>query len=237
MQIAICDDFPNVVKQIKNYLLEYEKQSGIAFEINTFSDAESLWEYLKSNSLDLIILDIELVNMNGVELGQLIRKQLADHRVKILYISAKDTYDRQLFDVQPINFLPKPVEKEKLFKTLDLVAELMDEGGKVFTFESKQGSCRIRLRDILYFESFNHAYTVTTLSGTYEFRSTISDILKQLSGAKFIQIHRSYIINYENTSFIKYDEITMTDGKVIPISRDRRKDVRKAIADWERNSI
>lgn len=233
IRVAVCDDIYEVVTQLSGYLLEYQQLKNQRLDITSFLNAEDLWEHLKSNHCDLIILDIELVKMNGVELGQLIRTELKDHTMKIVYISAKDCYDRQLFEVQPLNFLPKPIDKEKLFRMIDLAIELMSDTERFFVFENKQGAFRMRFNDILYFESFDHDIKIATVSGNYEFKSSLSEVAKQLSDSKFLQVHRSYIINYNNTSHIKYEEITMSNGDKIPVSRDRRKDVRKIISEWE----
>lgn len=171
--------------------------------------------------------------MNGVELGHLIRTELKDNVIKIVYISAKNCYDRLLFDVQPLNFLQKPIDKEKLFKMIDLTIQLSNNNERFFTFENKQGAFRIKFSDILYFESFDHDIKIATASGNYEFKSTLSEVMKQLSNSRFLQVHRSYIINYNNTNHIKYEEITMSNGDKIPVSRDRHKEVRKIISEWE----
>lgn len=237
IRVAICDDFPETVTQVNEYLVEYQQLRDVKLDIKSFYNAEELWEYLRRNPCDLIILDIELVEMNGVELGHLIRTELKDNIIKIVYISAKNCYDRQLFDVQPLNFLQKPIDKEKLFKMVDLTAELLSSRDRVFVFESKQGTFRMKFNDILYFESFDHYFKIETKSGDYEFKSTLAEIMEQISDSRFIQVHRSYIINYDNTSHIKYEEITMLNGDVIFISRDRRKEVRKIISELERVNI
>ena len=237
VKIAVCDDIREVVTQITRYLMEYQILENQRLEILPFFNAEDLWEYLKNKSCDLIILDIELVKMNGVELGQLIRTELNDYTMKIVYISAKNCYDRQLFDVQPLNFLPKPIDKEKLFKMIDLTIQLSNDTERFFVFENKQGSFRMRFDDILYFESFDHYLKIVTKSGCYDYKSTLSEVMKQLSDSRFLQIHRSYIINYDNTIHIKYEEITMSNGDVVPISRDRRKEVRNRISKWEGASL
>lgn len=233
LKVAVCDDIQEVVTQITEYLDEYQQLNNCVLDVKPFYNAEDLWEHLKSNSCDLIILDIELVKMNGVELGHLIRTKLHDYAMKIVYISAKDCYDRQLLDVQPFSFLPKPIDKEKLFKMIDLTIELLSDTERFFVFENKQGAFRIKLNNILYFESFDHDIKIATVSGSYEFKSTLSEIMKQLSNSRFLQVHRSYIINYNNTSHIKYEEITMSNGDKIPVGRDRRKVVRKIISEWE----
>lgn len=237
IRVAICDDFPETVTQVNEYLVEYQQLRDVKLDIKSFYNAEELWEYLRRNPCDLIILDIELVEMNGVELGHLIRTELKDNIIKIVYISAKNCYDRQLFDVQPLNFLQKPIDKEKLFKMVDLTAELLSSRDRVFVFESKQGTFRMKFNDILYFESFDHYFKIETKSGDYEFKSTLAEIMEQISDSRFIQVHRSYIINYDNTSHIKYEEITILNGDVISISRDRRKEVKKIISELERVNI
>jgi two-component system response regulator LytT len=120
---------------------------------------------------------------------------------------------------------------------VDLTAELLSSRDRVFVFESKQGTFRMKFNDILYFESFDHYFKIETKSGDYEFKSTLAEIMEQISDSRFIQVHRSYIINYDNTSHIKYEEITILNGDVISISRDRRKEVRKIISELERVNI
>lgn len=236
-RIAVCDDLSDVVEQLNEYLSEYQEMKDCKLDISSFYSAEDLWESLYKTHYDLIILDIELVKMNGVELGQLIRTKLNDYTTKIVYISAKDCYDRQLFDVQPLNFLPKPVDKQKLFKMIDLTIQLTKYNERFFVFENRQGSFRIEFDNILYFESCDHYLKIVTKAGRYDFKSTISEAMKQLRNSRFIQIHRSYIINYDNTTHIKYEEIKMSNGDSIPISRDRRKDVRNIISKWEEASL
>ena len=79
----------------------------------------------------------------------------------------------------------------------------------------------------MYFESFKHNIKIVTTSGDYEYRSGFSEVMEQLSDFGFIQVHRSYIINYDQTKNIDYDSVVMSNGVEIPISRDRRKETRE----------
>ena len=122
--------------------------------------------------------------------------------------------------------LPKPIEKEKLYNTIDLAIQLMDDRNHVFTFKNKNGSHRVRIKDILYFESSAHNFIIVTVNERYEFRAGLSDIMSELSGYGFIQVHRSYIVNYDRIRTIKYEELIMENGYAIPISRNKRKEIR-----------
>lgn len=229
LRVAVCDDIPQAVAQIVGYLDEYQQLKNCVLDVKPFFNAEDLWEHLKSNSCDLIILDIELVKMNGVELGHLIRTELNDHALSIIYISAMDAYCMQLFDVQPLNFLPKPVDKQKLFDMIDLTIRLLDNKNHVFVFKDREGSHRLRVKEILYFESLAHNFKVVTKDKNYEIRANLSDIMTELSNFGFIQVHRSYVVNYDQIKVIKYEDLIMTNGDLIPISRNKRKETREAL--------
>lgn len=229
IRVAVCDDIREVVKTINGYLLEYQEMNNLKLCINNFYNAEDLWEFLKPNHCDLIILDIELVEMNGVELGKRIRTELNDQDIKIIVVSAMENYYKQLFDIQPLNFLLKPVDKMKLFEMLDLAVRLIDDKNHIFAFKDKESSHRLRVKDILFFESFQHNFKVVTVNDSYEFRSSLSEIMNQISDFGFIQVHRSYIINYDQIKNIKYDELIMSNGAVIPISRNKRKETRETL--------
>ncbi len=227
IRIAVCDDVREVVMQINDYLYEYQEQKNEKMNINNFYDAENLWDFLKTNHCDLIILDIELVNMNGVELGMRIRTELNDQDIKIIVISAMENYYKQLFDIQPLNFLLKPIDKTKFFQVIDLAIQLVEKKDHIFVFKIKGSTYRLKVKDILYFESFKHNVKIVTTSGAYEYRSGFSQVMEQLSDFGFIQVHRSYVINYDQTKNIDYDRVIMSNGVEIPISRDRRKETRE----------
>lgn len=229
IRVAVCDDMHEVVREVDNYLLEYQEQNDLKLCINNFYNAEDLWEFVKINHCDLIFLDIELGEMNGIELGKLIRKELNDQDVKIIIISAMDGYYQQCFDIQPLNFLLKPIDKAKLFEMIDLTVRLIDEKNHIFAFKNKDGLHRLKVKDILFFESYKHNFKVVTINNSYEFRSTSSEIMEQLSGFGFIQIHRSYIVNYDQIKKIKPDELLMFNDAVISIPREKRKETGEAL--------
>lgn len=111
LRIAICDDEITICSHIENIIMEYSKY----FVIKVFYTGEQLVDYIEQgNKFDLIFLDIELNLLNGIQVGKKIRQDMNDYITKIVYISGKNCYDRELFDVQPLNFIPKPIIKKKL---------------------------------------------------------------------------------------------------------------------------
>ena len=115
---------------------------------------------------------------------------------------------------------------------MDLAIQLIDDRNHIFVFKDKDGLHRIRIKDILYFESFAHNFLLVTVNERYEFRAKMSDILRELSDYGFIQIHRSYIVNYDQIKAIKYEEIIMSNESSLPISRNKRKEVRETLMNF-----
>ena len=93
-------------------------------DIEVFYSGESfLADIMQGNQFDLIYLDIEMDQINGIEVGRQIRKEMKDYTTEIVYVSGKDEYDRQLFEVQPLQFIPKPIASNIVIDDLKLALE------------------------------------------------------------------------------------------------------------------
>ena len=111
--------------------MDIRRKTGIEMETEFFYSGESLYNAIAKQGyiFDLILLDIELMMMNGVQVGQKIREELNNDIVQIVYISGKESYAMELFDIRPLNFLIKPVDRKKwklrLKRSLKLQQKIM----------------------------------------------------------------------------------------------------------------
>ena len=227
-KIAICDDVPSVCSDLKAMITDM-KNDLICKEItiDTFYSGEALIDNIKEENLyDLIFLDIELGKINGVEVGHIIREQMEDYVTKIIYISSKDIYDRQLFDVQPLHFLKKPIDSKKVFDDIQLAMKISEKENRNFEFKSFRNTIKVPYRDILYFESRGRKVFLMGTKNNYTFYGNINS-LEEVLPKFFIHPNRSYFVNYEFVTCFKFEELIMTDGSIIPISRNKRKEIRE----------
>ena len=227
-KIAVCDDVASVCNELKTMIMDM-KNDLICKEItiDTFYSGEALIDNIKEENLyDLIFLDIELGKINGVEVGHIIRKQMEDYVTKIIYISSKDIYDRQLFDVQPLHFLKKPIDSKKIFDDIQLAMKISEKENRNFEFKSFRNTIKVPYRDILYFESRGRKVFLVGTKNNYTFYGNIKD-LEEVLPKFFIHPNRSYFVNYEFVTCFKFEELIMTDGSIIPISRNKRKEIRE----------
>ena len=231
--IAICDDEQKICAEVENILCEILEEISIKSEIDVFTSGESLCEEMERTKYDLLFLDIELPKMNGVEIGRYIRENLKNQMLDIAYISSKQEYAMELFDFRPINFLIKPLEKEKIKKVIDTYLEVKGKQENVFHYKIGFQHYKIEAFKILYFERVSRKVIMHSVEDEAEFYDSLEEIYQSLKKQGFLFIHKTYLINRKYIKIMAYDHVIMTDGTQLPISQSRRSAIRKAYMDME----
>lgn len=234
LAIAICDDNNFIYSEIEKFILEYEKFNYIKFDVDIFYTGESLINFIKNeHSFDLIFLDIEIGTTTGIEVGTKIRVEFDDHISKIVFITSKNGYESQLFDIQPLNFLRKPIDPQRLQKCLDLTIKLLGKENKTFEYKKDYDIVKVKIKDILYFEKVGRKIKIVTTYGEDFFNETISSIQSRLP-QNFIEPHASFLVDFNKIIKLKNDYIIMTDSKEIPISRRNLQNIRTMLINSEK---
>lgn len=224
MQIAICDDEIGTCSDIENIILDYADTHGMQIETEVFYSGETLYHAIEEQCIfDMIFLDIQLLALDGVQVGRLIREQLNNEKVSIVYISSNETYAMSLFQVRPLDFLIKPITKEKITVTLDKFIRLREINKQTFYYKAGKSVHALYLDEIRYFACNGKKIEVYAHSGKDEFYGGMREIWRQVEGKGFLTIHKSYIINTAFVSIYHYDSVQMIDGTVLPISQKYRR--------------
>jgi len=237
-RIAICDDEPVTCSQIERIVLDYGRKIFQNIEVDVYFSAEGLYQYLeKGTYYDMIFLDIELKKLNGIAAGKRIRNDLKNEAVLIVYISGKDSYAMELFDVRPMHFLVKPITTEKILKVLEKGLELSNKLCQTFQYQKGHHICKVALKDILYFESLDRKIRMVTIEGEEIFYGALSDIFSKIGKYEFFFCHKSYLVNYHHVIKFEYEKLMMKDGVSLSISQPKRKGVRAMQMKLEREGI
>ncbi|EGC2880630.1 response regulator transcription factor [Listeria monocytogenes] len=229
VNIAICDDNKVVCDQIESMILNYADETSFNVKIDIFYDGGSLIDYMKNehDDYDLIYLDIEMNEFNGIDAGVAIRNELRDHKIQIVYISGKNQYDRQLFDVQPLLFIPKPIEENQLIKSINLAIEKLELKPKLYHYKKRKEYFNVQMEDIMYFENFGRSVKIITIDGVDTFVGNIKDVAKELAPYGFIQISQSVVVNYHFVSKYSREEIILINKEKIAIPKNKRNEVKE----------
>lgn len=225
LKIAICDDDIHVCSGIEKVIMNYAKTSPYNISVEVFISGEELIKFIqKEHMFDLIFLDIELGSTTGIDIGNKIRNQLDDYISKIVFISSKTGYERKLFDVQPLNFLDKPIDQESLIRCIELTFKMLDMEKKIFKYQVGHDFKQVAIKEILYFENRLRKVSIIMCDGIDEFYGSLENIKKQLPNT-FVSPHASYIVNYNYIEKISRETIFMKNGVAIPISKRKIKEI------------
>ena len=225
-KIAICDD--SVVDQnyIFNMTQQWATQRQHTIQINIFPSAESfLFNYAEQKDYDILLLDIEMGDMNGVSLAKKIRQ--TNETIQIVFITGFPDFISEGYDVSALHYLMKPVSAKKLSDVLDKAVTNLGKKEKSVIFTVDGESLRVPSREIIYIEALSHFCQIHTLHGCFEVRISISDI-EQMLESEFIRTHRSYLVGLRFMKRISKSDIILDNGETVPLSRNNYQTVNHA---------
>jgi len=223
MKIAICDDNVNHINIIENYIDKFKKTS---VECDAYTSGEKLvYAYReKKERYDVIFLDMEMEQLNGIETANHIRE--FDEHVIIVFITSYTEYMRDSFKCTPFRFLVKPVADEEFETVFYDISKKLSKQRKVFAFAENKAKVRLYCDDIIYCESQDHWIWIHTKEKVYKICRTLTELHNQLNKEMFCRVHKSYIINFLYIKSIKDNDAELYHcDHPVPISRSYKKTV------------
>jgi DNA-binding LytR/AlgR family response regulator len=196
------------------------------------NDANEALGYLNNTQVDLLLLDIEMPDMSGLELTQKLGKQ----RPLIIFTTAKKDYAVEAFELNVVDYLIKPIALPRLKQAIDKATEAIEsnkEEVKVedqgFVFVKDNGILkRISIDDILFLEAMGDYVKVHTPQKFHVVHATLKSIEEKLPASKFIRVHRSYIVAINKIDYIQ--EGTISIGKTsIPVADTHKSNLNKRL--------
>ena len=123
-RIGICDDDKELCSGLEEQIYQITKDLKVKADVEVWYSGEGIRKDIGNGTrVDLLFLDIELVRENGISVGKFIRGEMEDIQTHIVYISARQNYAMQLFKIQPLDFLVKPISNEQIREVLFLISE------------------------------------------------------------------------------------------------------------------
>lgn len=206
IRIAYCDDTEKDRDSIMIALTQIEEKWKEEFEIFSFSSGEELCESIKENYYNVILLDILMSGIDGIETATRIRTMGEDNL--IIFISSYDERVKELFDFRTIAFLDKPLDVAKLETALSKAYSILKKDeSDFFTFKSQGSLVHIPIKEIVYFESKRNEIIIHAIKNNEKFYGTLSSVWQSVKNlTQFIMPHRSFIFNMAYVS-IKTDKV------------------------------
>lgn len=206
MRIVICDDDPLIVEELKRYILKYfESKSIKPPELDYFSNGKALLE--DSQMKDIVFLDIEMPGINGIYVGNALKK--ANDKIIIFVVTSYTEYLDDAMRFHVFRYLTKPIDSKRLFRNLDDAIKIYHSSTTMIPIETKRGVHTILASSILAIEAQGRKVIVFTTQGNYESIHTMQYWLDVLPQNIFAQTHRSYIVNMAHITDFDHNTINI----------------------------
>lgn len=212
--IVVDDDL--MARKAVERLCEKNEQLHL---LGTFEGANDAMAFMEKEAIDLLFLDIEMPNLSGIDM----LNQLAVLPM-VIFTTSKTEYAFDAFEFQAIDYLKKPVTTQRFEQAVTKAFEAVQ---KREAYQAKTNDIyvredgrlvRVSCDEILFFENVGDYVRVKTSKGQHIIHGTLKSIDEKLNDARFLKIHRSFIINLDKIKDIEENSLVI-EKTVIPISR------------------
>jgi DNA-binding LytR/AlgR family response regulator len=226
-QVALCEDekiFSEAQEKICREILE---KLNIEHNITVFDSAGKFLAAFSEERkrYDLILLDIIMDAMSGMELARAIRE--SDGETVIIFITSSREHVFEGYDVNAFHYLMKPVDAEVLERLIEKAHKEKFQNN-FFVFKSGAQNQRIPVKDIIALETEGRKVEITLPDRTLHYPGKLTELLDELPKGRFIRCHQAFAVNIGSIRELTRSNAIAVNGKIIPISRAHLKDVQKA---------
>lgn len=231
MRIVICEDEMTYLNSLQKKIKYWQDERNINdIQLEIFRSSEDfLCAWDQNLSADLLLLDILFPNeLDGMSIARHIRK--TDTYIPIVFISNSESFLHEGYTVSALRYLSKPIKYLDLSPCLDIAYQQYKLANKNFLVIEDHGA-RIALRysEIIYFEAQSpYVLIYKEKEKPIKIRLNFSKMASQLPSSIFLPTHRSYIVNIMHIYALRRNEILVSAGVVVPLSKKYYADVNNA---------
>lgn len=219
LRIGICDDLADARLVLRSALERILDTRNVPAQYFEFSSGETLlqWYGRHTGELDLLFLDMELREMDGMETAR--RLRAADEGLQLVFVTGYADHVFDGYSVGALGYLMKPPRKEQLESVLDRAqAALVRQLDQAYICRSGETYYRIPMGKILYFASDRRQVECVTPDRTYTFYGKLDAVAVDV-GSRFVRIHQRYLVRAGAVARLESGEVTLQDGTRLPVSR------------------
>lgn len=217
--IGLCEDEREQLDFFEKLLRDFLTGEGIKARILCFESADSLWySFDGEHPFDLLILDIQMKGLTGIELAKKIRSE--NTHAEIIFLTGVMDYVLEGYEVGAFRYLLKPVEKSGFYAVMKQVCEkLCRRDRDIFLLEANGESYRIAYSDILYLEADGHYVVLHKREGELRWKENFSRCLERLSSHGFVLGRRGILVNLQAIDRIGKNGCILDTGETLPVSK------------------
>lgn len=230
LQIAVCDDNIDELSNMVQLINQYRASKNFSCEYAVFPNGFELISAMeKGKFFDIYCLDIIMPGFTGIDVAKEIRT--FDKTAPIVFFTSSPEFALESYSVKAINYVLKPVSKEKLFFTFDEILEQInvEKDEDAIIVKSNEGIQKILIVNLVFAEVIGRNVLYHLISGkviecTESFSTICENLLKY---GCFIKTHRSYIVNMQYVDTIENHQITLQTLSSIPVAQGKAREIKQ----------
>lgn len=224
-QISICDDEQIWCELLTKLVCRWAEQRKYPIQITCFQTAEEFLFQESDKTTNIVLLDIEMKKMNGIDLAKKIRQE--NKEIQIIFVTGYLDYIQDGYEVEALHYLLKPITEEKLYTVLDRAAERLLFLDKSLILIIKGETIRIPFCQIRYIEVQKNYLTIHAQED-YELKQPLYELEKNLDDG-FCRTGRSFLVNLHYIKKITKKEVILENGTKVPLSRGMYDSINQAM--------
>lgn len=236
LQIAVCDDNIDELSQMVQLIDQYRVIRNFSCEYVAFSNGFELVSALeKGKRFDIYCLDIIMPGFTGIDVAKEIRG--FDKTAPILFFTSSPEFALESYSVKAINYVLKPISKEKLFFTFDEVIEQIkaEKDEDAVIVKSNEGIQKILISNLVFAEIIGrnvmyHLRSGKVIECTEPFSSVCDKLLKY---GCFIKPHRSYLVNMQYVDTIENHQVTLQTLSFVPVAQGKAREIKQQYLNYQ----
>lgn len=231
-KIAVCDDDAAQRAYLEGIVGEWARERNLPAEVWQYPEAKAfLFAWEEEKDIDILLLDIEMGDMDGVTLARKLRR--AEETLQIIFITGYPDYIAEGYDVAALHYLLKPVKREKLAEVLDRAVLLRKKESPSLVVSTDRETIRILFDEIYYAEAQGHYMSVHTEREEYRLRMTVFELQEKL-GEGFYRCSRSYIVGLRYVSRITKKQVVLKNQEILPLGRGQYDEMNRKLIGYLR---
>ena len=230
VKIAICDDEEKSVLLHEKIVRECLQVERIGCDITTYTQSRNLLYDITDDGFfyDLILLDIEMPGISGMEIPQQLKGFLPN--VRIIFVTSHTEYAIDAFELSIFRYVPKNNLEVKLAAAVTDAAKLIElEAGQEYTIQTASRMEKIPYKDIFYIQRDGKNASIMSSVGIAKVRKSLQQVFDELNTPEFIFIDRGCIVNIIQIMKISDGMVVLKNGEQLPISRSHLQEVKQKI--------
>lgn len=234
--IVLCDDEVECLRRTEEEIVKNKEKLPYPVNVVKYSDTDYLMERIRNREIssDIVIVDVDMPKMSGLDIARYIRTEKID--IIIIFLTGHDEYVYSSFEYAPLRYIRKEYIKEELLPALLVACRNVDtKKNEMISVKTLEGVFHIKTSEILYYQIENRKCNIYLSDGMilntkYKIKD-LREIIEKKDDA-FVQINSGCVIGMRYIRKMSRGDIGLEGDRIFPIARRKKNEVEKIIIDY-----